>query len=396
MNRGARPWLFGVAAMPYGAFNGVVAVALPFMLRRAGLPVERIAAIAATVQVPAIWYVLWAPIVDWRFRRRTWIVLLSVVTASLTAGALCLTSHAAIRAATALFVAASALAQPISSAVGGLVAAVMPVGLRDRTAGWTQAGILGAGVAAGALVVALAARELVTVAVVAATACIALPSTAALVVDEPTPTTASPVAHLRGMFRALGGIVRQRRFWLAAMLFLSPAGAGALMNLFSGVAPDFRASPTVVVIVVAVAGVLTAGGALLGGYLLSRVDRWRAYPIAGLLTSVVVGAMLFAPFNVTSYVLGAACYAVATGLAYTAYMALALELVGGETAIGGTLFTLFTAAVNVPVVYMLRLDGLGHARWGLRGMLGADAVGNLLAAIVLLVLISRMKPISDR
>jgi hypothetical protein len=128
----------------------------------------------------------------------------------------------------------------------------------------------------------------------------------------------------------------------------------------------------------------------MGGFLLDRVDRWRAYPIAGLVTSIVVGIMLAAPLNVATYAIGAAFYAIATGFAYTAYMALALELVGGAARATGTLFTLFTAAVNVPVVYMLRLDGWGHARFGVRGMLGADGLANAIAGVALLVLVTRL------
>src|ERR1700759_5322315 len=72
------PWRFALASMPYGAFNGLVAVALPYILRQHGLTVERISAVSATVQVPAIWYFLWAPVVDIKLRRRTWVLLLGV------------------------------------------------------------------------------------------------------------------------------------------------------------------------------------------------------------------------------------------------------------------------------------------------------------------------------
>jgi hypothetical protein len=90
-----------------------------------------------------------------------------------------------------------------------------------------------------------------------------------------------------------------------------------------------------------------------------------------------------------TYILGAAAYALVTGFGYAAFMALALDLVGSDLAAGGTLFTLLTAALNIPVVYMLRLDGLGHARFGIRGMLATDGLANAAAAIVLLMLLSR-------
>src|SRR5689334_10738486 len=101
--------------MPYGSFGGIVAVALPYLLRQQGLSVDRIASIGALVQAPAVWYVLWAPVVDIKFRRRTWIVVLSVCSAATVAIALGLTTTGSIQSATAFFIAASVLNQPISS-----------------------------------------------------------------------------------------------------------------------------------------------------------------------------------------------------------------------------------------------------------------------------------------
>lgn len=381
------PWLLGVIAMPYGSFNGVVAVGLPYLLRKQGIGVERIAAIAALVQAPAIWYVLWAPMVDIKFRRRSWIVALSIISGVATAAALRLTAAGSIRLATGTFVIASVFNQPVSSALGGLVAAVMPRDERGRAAGFTQAGILGAGVAVGGLAVLLSDHASLTIAGIVVGLLIALPSVTALLVAEPRRAERNRLAHVSRMIREIKSAVRRRDLWLGMLLFLSPCAAGALMNLFSGVAPDYHASSTVVVAVVAVAGLLTALGALGGGALLDRFDRWRAYPVAGLLTGVVAACMIFAPLSPATYIAGAAAYALATGFGYAAFMALALDLVGGDAAAGGTLFTLLTAAVNIPVVYMIRLDGLGHAHFGVRGMLAADGLANASAAIVLLIVL---------
>lgn len=388
MRRAPPPaWLLGVMAMPYGSFNGVLAVGLPYLLRKQGVGVERIAAIAALVQTPAIWYVLWAPMVDIKFRRRTWIVALSILSGVATATALGLTTASSIRLATVMFVVASAFTQPVSSALGGLTAAVMPSNERGRAAGFTQAGILGAGVAVGGLAVLLSDHVSLTIVASVVGLLIALPSLAALLVAEPRRAERNRFAHIARMIREIKSAVRRHELWLGMLYFLSPCAAGALMNLFSGVAQDYHASSTVVVTVVAVAGVLTAIGALAGGALLDRFNRWRAYPVAGLLTGVVAACMIPAPLSPATYIVGAAAYAVATGFGYAAFMALALDLVGDDAVAGGTLFTLLTAAVNIPVVYMIRLDGLGHAYFGVRGMLAADGLANVCAAVVLLVVL---------
>lgn len=386
--------MFAVPSIPYGAFNGVVAVAIPYLLRRQGVSVERIAAIVALVQAPAIWYVLWAPVVDIKFRRRTWVVMLSVASGIAAGTALRLTTTGAIRAATALFVLASAFNQPVSSAVGGLVAAVMSPAHRGRAAGWSQGGVLGGGVLAAGLAVWLADHASAGTVGIVVGVLIALPSLAAILVDEPIGNRSDRGALIRRMVRELAAVVRRRDIWLGMAFFVSPACAGALMNLFAGIAVDYHSSPTIVVAVVVLGGVLTAVGAVVGGIVLDRIDRWRAYPLTALLTSAVTAAMILAPLQPATYMIGAAAYALVTGFGYAAFMALALDLVGSEMAAGGTLFTFLTAALNIPVVYMLRLDGLGYGRFGIRGMLGADALGNVAAAIVLVMLLARWRPVS--
>jgi hypothetical protein len=48
------PWLFGIAILPYGVYGGFVITALPYLLRKAGLPVDRIAGISALAVMPAV------------------------------------------------------------------------------------------------------------------------------------------------------------------------------------------------------------------------------------------------------------------------------------------------------------------------------------------------------
>jgi PAT family beta-lactamase induction signal transducer AmpG len=382
--RHPHPWVIGVASMPYGAFNGVVAVALPYLLRTRGLSVDRIAAIAAIVQLPAIWYFLWAPAVDLKMRRRTWIMALSVASAALTAIALS-RDGSSTRALTTLLIIASAINQPISSAVGGLVAAVMPHELRGRTGGWSQAGILGGAILTGGSAVWLADRfTALTVACVAGLL-IALPAFAVLTVDEPRGNRAASRENPGRLFRELWSALKRRSVWLGFLFFLSPIGAGALMNLFTALAADFHASSNLVVWIVAIAGLLTPAGALIGGLLADRINRWLIYPIGGLLSAAAAGCMLAAPLTPVTYAVGAAAYALATGFCYAAFMSLAFQLLGEGAATSGTQFTLYMAAVNVPVAYMIRLDGLGHAHHGVRGLLAADALANGIFGAVFLI-----------
>jgi MFS transporter, PAT family, beta-lactamase induction signal transducer AmpG len=378
-------WRFALASAPYGSFNGLVAVGLPYVLRQRGISIERIAIIEAFVQAPAIWFFLWGPVVDLGMRRRTWIVVLSVASAVCAAAALG-GVDGSVRSLTTLLVIASVFAQPVSSAIGGLVATVVPNESRGRTAGWSQAGIFVAGVITGAIAVWTSGRVSTSVGALVAGLLIATPSFAALTIDEPRPEIANAARHFQEMLDDVRASFRRKDVWLGLLFFLSPIGAGALMNLFSAIASEFHASSTVVVWTVVLGGVLTPVGALIGGAVCDRFDRWLVYPIAGLTAGLSAGAMTIAPLSPAAFIAGAGAYALTIGICYAAFMALAFQLVGANSPASGTRFTLFMAAVNVPVVYMLRLDGWGHARFGVRGMIAVDALSNVVFGLLFLVL----------
>jgi MFS transporter, PAT family, beta-lactamase induction signal transducer AmpG len=380
-----KSWLFALAAAPYGSFNGLVAVGLPYLLRHRGIAIERIAIIEALVQAPSIWFFLWGPVVDLGLRRRTWIVVLSIASAVCAAWAIA-GADGSIPYLTALLVLASVFAQPVSSAIGGLVAAVVPNEARGSVAGWSQAGIFVAGVATGVVTVWATGRTRTEVVAFAAAVLIAAPSIAALTIDEPAPEIDDLGRHFRRMLADLRATLARGDVWLGLLFFLSPIGAGALMNLFSAIASEFHASASVVVWSVVVGGVLTPAGALIGGKICDRFDRWLVYPIAGLTAALAAGAMTVAPLTPPAFLAGAASYALTIGFCYAAFMSLAFQLVGENSPASGTRFTLFMAAVNVPVVYMLRLDGWGHARFGVRGMLAVDALSNLVFGLLFLAL----------
>ncbi|HEY6829437.1 MAG TPA: MFS transporter [Gemmatimonadaceae bacterium] len=377
--------------VPYGASYGIVTIALPFLLRREGLSVERIASLSAFVQAPAIWYFLWAPAVDFRLRRRTWVVVLSAATAVCSAAGVYFAGTGSVRLATASLVAACIVSQPISSALGGLVAETIPDPLRGRASGWSQAGMLGGGVAAGGSAVWLAGHASVGAAAAAAASLILLPSLVALTVPEPRAPRTQLVPHLRAMVRDVASMLRRREVVVALAFFLSPIGAGAAANLFPAVAAEYHASSSMIVWSAGLAALATPLGALLGGIICDRFNRWMVYPLSGVASALSSGAMAIAPMSPVTFLLGSAGYALTLGVCYAAFMALAFQLVGKATTASSTRFTLFMAAVNVPVVYVLKLDGRAYSRLGVRGMLLTDALSNLVFAGLLVLVLSALK-----
>jgi MFS family permease len=192
------------------------------------------------------------------------------------------------------------------------------------------------------------------------------------------------------MLAEVSATFRRREVWVAVALFVSPAGAGALMVLFPAVAIDYAASVNIVIWVVGVGGaVMTAAGALAGGVLCERFGAWRVYPAAGVGAALCAFATAFGSQTLPTYIAGSAAYAFVIGTSYASFMALALEMLGAETAGSGTRFTLFIAATNVPLVYMTWVDGAAHAAFGVTGMLVADGVANGVFGVLLLMCVWR-------
>jgi len=218
---------------------------------------------------------------------------------------------------------------------------------------------------------------------------IAAPSAVVLAIHEPRRPNPGVRQRAVIMLRELRATFSRRQVWLAVAFFVSPVGSGALLNLFSGIAVDFHAGTTVVIVAAIGGGLLTAVGALIGGFICDRFNRWRLYPVTGLLAAITAGAMMLGPSTPATYLAGVAAYSLAAGFGYAAFMALALELLAEGTNASGTQFTLFIAATNIPLVYMLWIEGLAHTHFGVHGMLAVDAAANAAFGVLFLAWLAR-------
>jgi PAT family beta-lactamase induction signal transducer AmpG len=384
------PWIFGVTNLPFGVAGTYLGVAMPFLLRQAGVPVEKIAAIAAIVLLPAAYQLFWAPIVDLGIRRRTWLVLCA------TSGSLCLGATLLLKLPDQLFVyeilmvAGQTLVGLVASCNGALVATTVDPRLLGRAAGWVNAANLGAAVLGGGLVLTLADNVSSRAAAVALVLAIILPSLAALTIVEPLPVKDMLGRHLARMAREVWAAVRSRRGWTGLLFCISPVGTAALSNLFSALGNDYGASHDVVIWVNGyLGGLVMAAGALASGFFLDRLpDRRGLYLASGVLTAVCAGGMAIAPLTPAVFVVGCLTYLFIAGMAFAAFSAVVYEIVGMAGRTASTLYSVFPAAGNQAIAYVLFLDGRAQRRWETQGLLWADAALNL-AGVGLLVLLLR-------
>jgi predicted MFS family arabinose efflux permease len=293
-----------------------------------------------------------------------------------------------------LMVAGQTLVGLVASCNGALVATTVDPRLLGRAAGWVNAASLGAALLGGGLVLTVAQNVSLPAAAVALVLSIVLPSLAALTIAEPPPQQDKLGRHLRHMARDVWKAVRSRRGWTGLLFCISPVGTVALTNLFSALGEDYAASPQMVTWVNGyLGGLVMAAGSIVSGFILDRLpDRRRLYLASGVLTAVCAGAMAVVPLTPVAFVAGCLTYSFIAGIAFAAFSAFVYEIVGAAGRTASTLYSVFPAAGNQAIAYMLFLEGGAQHLWGTRGLWCSDAALNLAGVAFLVTLLRTVFP----
>jgi PAT family beta-lactamase induction signal transducer AmpG len=383
-------WLIGLTFLPFGIVLGLSATALPFLLTKAGVSVDRVASISALVLSPSFWGVLLAPIVDTGMTRRTHAFVLAAISVCCIGVGLWFLSPVHLGFLAAAVLTGNLAIYLYGAAISGWQADFVPDSIRGKAGGWTNAANLG-GSAGGALITMELAQKLSLHA--AAVVLVILISLSVLpAVFLPTP--AKPKLVLRraipDTLRGVWETSKQRSSLIGFALFLSPTGAFGAGNLFSGLGTDFHSSPQQVIAITG-AGVSIASsiGAIVGGFLADRFSRGYVYLAGGMIAGGCGLALAFSRLVPLSFVTGVLAYSVAVGVSYAGFSALALQLTGAGHVVAATQITLFGSVGNAAISYMTWADGQGYRLFGVRGLFYTDSAASLLAALPLLLLVHR-------
>ncbi len=398
--RPSPPAIFALTVQPFAAAVGYVSIAAPFWLRGQGVSLAAIGAVMATAMTPHALKFLWAPLIDVGARRKAWFIAMTAATGALLVA---LSLVPGLSRHLGLFTLLATLAQVAGTtavaAADGLMAATTRPEDRGKAGGWRMAGNVGGTGLLGALALWLSARSSPQAAGLALAGLTLLSGLGVLAIREPrlrderVERAGSLARALWLRLAAIGhdvwGTVASREGWTGLVICAVPVGAGALTNLFSAMAEEYRASADVVAAVNGVGGgIVSALGSLAGGVLADRMNRRLAYALAGGVTALAAAAMLAAPMTPATYAWGTLAYSFANGVAFAALAALILEMVGHSPA-AATKYTLFIAVANVASNYVTALDGAASEirEWGSRGALAADVVLTAAGIAVLLAMV---------
>jgi hypothetical protein len=320
-----------------------------------------------------------------KLRRRTWLVLASFVSSGCLAVAMPLVGVRYLTAVTAVLLAGMTINVMVSSAQGGLMVSTLSRAGQAQASAWTQAGNLGGGALGAGISLWLLTRVPLPVSVLATAAMTAVPSLAALTIAEAPPArTSGLVDHIRKVGKELITVFHSRRTVWGLLLLASPVSSGAALNLLPAVASHYGVGAQGVMWVNGMAGGLVlALGSLLATLVPGEWDRRLTYAGAGLLNGLAA-LTLMAGDRASVYFIGTVLYLITTGFGYARFTALVMDVLGhGEHGMS-TRYSLFLAAGNLPIAYVLWLDGQGFRRFGTNGLFGVDAAGNLLVFTIVM------------
>ena len=170
-----------------------------------------------------------------------------------------------------------------------------------------------------------------------------------------------------------------------SLVVVFPMSSGAAVGLLPGVAREYGVNGEHVAWVNGLGGaLLMAGGSLAATLIPARVRAAVAYLSVGLVNAGALGVLWLGPLLPSTYYVGLTLYLFTIGTGYAMFTAVVLEFLGRSGKSGSGRYSIINSLGNVPVLYMLVLDGWGGEKWGARGLAGTEAVVGAVGALILL------------
>lgn len=393
--RHVHPWLFLILMIPFGVVAGYVSVTLGSQLGRAGVSVEKVAALGALVTLPHTFKFFWSPMVDVTLTQKKWYMLSVLLTAAGVAsfGFFPADESGLVAFGFAAFL-GSLASTVVAMAVESLMAHCSAEELKGRAGGWAMAGNLGGSGIGGGLGLFLVERVSAPWMASCFVALLCLLCVLALV------GLPSPARNFEGrsVFPLIGESLKdlwctvcQRRGLLALILCFLPLGVGASSGLWAALAPEWNASPDLVALVTGVVGgLVSAAGCIAGGFISDRRDRQTSYVWFGILVALAGVALAVLPRTPAIFTVCTLVFSFVTGLSWAGYSAFVLEAIGKGAA--ATKYSAFASLANAPIAYMTVFNGAIQTRMGTGGMLYMEAAVGALAAGVFIFTARRLLP----
>ena len=379
-------WLLGFGLWPLGVNGALLLITMPQLLAAQHLPEARIAAITAMALAPGFVSFLLAPLLDWRFSRRTWAILFTLLTSAGSIAALAFVNRPEVLPV--FFFASNLGAYLVAAACGGWFGDLVAKDRQGALGSWFAA----VNIASGGLVAALAipifrgAPAPLGALVLGGLNLLALP----LLLTTPCPPANARLAREGVIAFAVdvSRVVRRPIVLWTLLLFISPATAFALTNSLSGYASAFH-TPEATAGLLGGAGVCVAGivGALIAPRLGAGLRPRTLYIVLGLLGAAFSVLLIGLPRTPAMFGVALLGENVFQAAAFAVSNLISLNALGEDNPLAATQFGLLFASSAIPLTYMQIIDGAAFASHGLNGGLFVDAAMTAAASLALALIL---------
>lgn len=387
-----RPFTIFLLMLPAGISQGFVFVTLPYLLTHNGFSVAQTAAIVALGTSPSLFRFVLGPVVDvsLSLRKWYWISIAAIVVTLLLLSVTPFTVKGAALLSVLVFI--SQVAVNISFLpIGAFMAKTVEESKKGKASGWYQAGgLAGTGIGGGAGLWIANHFNAPVSGIALSIACLAFALIVLSLRDIEHQTEKTLKQELSGLGKDLLSMIKVPVTLFAITLVLVPIGTGAMANLWSAMAEDWKVdADTVALITGLLSGLISSLGCVAGGYLADRRGIWFAYLGSGVACALVTIVMAVMPMQSTVYIAGVLFYAFTMGMIYAAFTSVVLFAIGNKHV--ATKFSLMGSFGNIPVVYMTSFDGWMHDQYSSKIMLMAEAIIGITFVILFTIVLRRLK-----
>jgi PAT family beta-lactamase induction signal transducer AmpG len=373
--RGLPPvWRMGLGFLPLGVVGALLFIAVPQLLAAKQVPEQQIASITAIGFSPSVLSFLLTPLLDWRFRRRSYALGFTLAGAVCSFAALACIDHPA--ALTALLFLAELAVSLGTAAVGGWFGNLVATAAKGRLGAWFSVSITASfGVVAVFAIDLLRGLPYLAAAALLA-ACVLLPLP--LYVRMPCPAADQRLAteSFAGFARDVAALLARPAVLWTLLIFLLPAASFALPNVLGGFGNDFATPEALVALL---GGVASSGAGVVGSLGVARAERLLAprplYLVLGATGALFTLGLSVLPREPLTFGIAMLGENLFQGAAFAVQYLIVLRTIGNANPLAATQFGLLIAAANTPLVYMQLVDGMAYAHFGgPQGSFRADAL----------------------
>jgi PAT family beta-lactamase induction signal transducer AmpG len=363
--------LLGMVYLVFAQGGAVMLITVPQLLAARHVPEPTIAGLSALGLLGGTLAFLLSPVLDVRFSRRNYALCLACLAALLYGVALTHLDNPHLLGL-CLFCAAHATAL-YQAAVSGWLTSLIPSAQESRLAAWFNVANIGGFGLFAFLNITLMRQLPAPYGALALAGLQLLPLLIFPALPAPGPDRRLARESFGQFFVHIGRMLRAPSVLRLLLLLMLPAACFAITNTLGGIGRAFGASEAFVGLV-AGAGVSAAG--VIGSLAVPPLAAWlspaRLYLAVGLCGALTTLSMIALPLAPASFAIALVVSNIFQAAAFAAAFTLIMGEIGKNNPLAATEFSVLTAAMQLPLVYMQWLDGQAFGQGGVPLMLAVD------------------------